>query len=272
MAKVRLESLCKGNLDIESRCCMESSPDLLKHSKAKKKWLVSMMAKGLRGQLIFEDDLNAGFIEYQPIELPPCPAIGKDLYFINCIMVRWGDFGSGNMKGKGYGRMLVDAAEADLRKNTQTKGLVAWGLDHEFSFMPYSFFQHLGYEVADQEDQRVLLVKKFGEVESPYLRPVSFSREVEPGKAVVDFFYSGQCPFRAYQLERWRRVCQEFDEQVVFNEYLTDKPSVISTYGVKAGIFLNGEEVVAGPMTEEEIRDKVASAIRHSSDSFDWLD
>jgi len=272
LQQVRLEPLTDENIDIESCCCLTYDRELKKYAAIKKKWLKSMMKKGLRAQLLFEDDEPAGFIEYQPIELAPCPAMGADLYFVNCLMVHIWDLGPGSMKGKGYGRMLVEAAERDVRQNTDAKGLVTWGLDHEFWFMPYGFFKHLGYRVVDKEGQRVLLVKKFGNVQDPQLRPISYERDPEPGKAVIDFFFSNQCPYRLYQLERWRSISQEFDEEAVFNEFQTDEKSVLSEFGIKSGLFINGEEVFAGPMTDDEIRDKIALAITGTHGGLDWCD
>ncbi len=272
MPQIRLEPLTDHNIDIESCCCLTDDEELRKDAAIKKKWLKSMMKRGLRAQLLFEDDKPAGFIEYQPIGLAPCPATGTDLYFVNCLMVdRW-DLGPGSMKGKGYGRMLVEAAERDVKENTEAKGIAAWGLDHEFWFMPYTFFEHLGYKVVDKEGRRVLLVKKFRIVQNPQLRPTSYEREPEPGKAVIDFFYSNQCPYRLYQLRRWRRISQEFDEESVFNEFRTDEKSVMEEFGVGSGLFINGEEVFAGPMTDDEIRDKITGAIRRSEDGLDWCD
>jgi len=268
LSQIRLEPLTDHNIDIESCCCLTFDDELRKEAAIKKKWLKSMMKQGLRAQLLFEDNEPAGFIEYQPIGLSPCPATGKDLFFINCLMVNLWDLGPGCMKGKGYGRMLVDAAERDVKENTEANGIVAWGLDHEFWFMPYTFFEHVGYKVVDQEDQRVLLVKKFRTVQDPQLRPISYEREPEPGKAIIDFFYSNQCPHRLCQLKRWRRITQEFDEEAVFNEFRTDEESVMEEFGVKSGLFINGQEVFAGPMTDDEIRDKIAAAIRGSEDGF----
>ncbi|MBN1594124.1 MAG: GNAT family N-acetyltransferase [Candidatus Coatesbacteria bacterium] len=270
MPLVRLEQLNENNLDIESCCCLTYDQELKKDAETKKKWLRTMMRRGLRGLLLFEDDAPAGFIEYQPISLAPCPATGENLYFINCLMVHIWDLGPGSMQGKGYGRLLVEAAEKDVMENTDAKGIVAWGLDHEFWFMPHTFFQHLGYKVVDSDGPRMLLVKKFAAVPDPSLRPVTFEPELEAGKAAVDFFYSNQCPYRLYQLRRWRKVAEEFDDEVVFREYKTDKKPVMDEFGIKSGLFVNGEEVFAGPMTEEEIRDKISAAINKLDDDFGW--
>ncbi|HUT04129.1 MAG TPA: hypothetical protein VM163_09595 [bacterium] len=272
MPKVRIEPLSERNMDVESCCCLTYNEELKKDAETKKKWLKAMIKKGLRAQLLFEDDKPAGFIEYQPIELAPCPAIGKDLYFINCIMLHIWDLGPGCMQGKGYGRKLVQAAQRDVKENTTAKGIAAWGLDHEFWFMPYTFFKHIGYQVVDRQGLRVLLVKKFKHVENPHLMPVSYEREPERGKAIIDFFFSNQCPYRLYQLKRWRHIAQEFGQDVVFNEFHTDKKNVMAAFGIRAGLFINGEEVFAGPMTDDEVRDKIATGISRSEDTSGWFD
>ena len=46
----------------------------------------------------------------------------------------------------------------------------------------------------------------------------------------------------------------------------------MKAFGVKSGLFINGEEVFAGPMTEDEIRDKIAAAIKRSDDDYCWYD
>jgi len=270
LPNVRIEPLRAKNIDVEACCCLTYDEQFRKAAPRKKKWLRSMMKKGLRALILFEDDNPAGFIEYQPIELPPCPAVGKDLYFINCIMVHLWDFGPGKMKGKGYGRKLVEAAEQDVSENTKAKGIAAWGFDHRFWFMPYSFFKHLGYAVVDRQGERVLLLKKFRSVENPKFRPISFEPEPQPGTATIDFFYSLQCPFRLNQLERWRRIASEFGEEVQFNEHPTDDLSILEEYGISSGVFINGEEVFAGPMSDEEVRDKISAAIDQVERGFSW--
>ena len=272
MNDVRLEPLSASNIEVEACCCMTYDAQFKALSSVKRQWLGGMMKKGLRGQIIFKGDVPLGFIEYQPIELAPCPAVGKDLFFVNCLMVHLWDLGPGKMDRKGYGRMLVEAAEKDIAENTKAKGLAAWGYDNEYWFMPYKFFRHLGYEIVDREEQRVLLVKKFGRVQDPKFRAQSFTRDPAAGKAIIDFFYNGQCPFRLGQLQRWRKISQEYGEDVIFNELHTDDSAILNEHGISSGLFVNGEQIFADPMTDEDIRDRISRAIRGSvgdGDSYD---
>jgi len=66
-------------------------------------------------------------------------------------------------RGLGAGRALVAASEGEARRQGM-RGIATIAYFWDFWFMPASFFERLGYEVADRRDDEAVLWKAFGKV------------------------------------------------------------------------------------------------------------
>jgi ribosomal protein S18 acetylase RimI-like enzyme len=83
----------------------------------KRQWLSDRLNEGH----VFRK-LNARatvFIEYAPLETAWVPITGDNYYYIYCLWV------SGNYKGKGYGKSLMDYSLADAKERGKSGHLYA---------------------------------------------------------------------------------------------------------------------------------------------------
>lgn len=246
-------------------CLEEWSEEMLESRHLKEKWYRTMKEKGLRARLCLTDEGTvAGMIEYMPIEYSY--ADGNDLYMINCIWVHgYEDKPPGNLQGKGMGTSLLEAAEEDVRAMGK-KGLAAWGLSEEM-WMSASWFQKHGYEKADQEGWLVLVWKSFSEDATPpkWIKG-AFEQIPEEGKVKVTSFYSGQCPSENIVYSRAKSIAGVFGDKVVFEEIDMSKPENKRKYGLKGGLYIDGENIFEGPPpTDEQIRERIKAALKQAA-------
>ena len=254
---MKISDLDKENEELYFLCLEDWSDSMKEVKDVKERWFTDMKEKGLRVKIAKTDDgVTAGMIEYMPIEYSY--AEGRDLYIVNCIWVHgYEEKGCGNLQGKGMGKALLEAAEDDVR-SLGKKGLAAWGLSEEF-WMSASWFQKQGYEKVDQAGWLVLVWKPFSQdAIAPRWIKGEFSQEITPGKVMVTSFFSGQCPSETGGHFRAREASSEFDDRVLFEEIDMSLADNRKRYGLKGGIYVNGENIFTGPPpTYEQIRAKI---------------
>jgi len=243
--------------------CLEDWNDTLKQAKhVKEQWFNEMKAKGLRAKLALTDDgAVGGMIEYMPIEYSY--AEGKDLYIVNCIWVHgYPEKGVGNVQGKGMGVALLEAAEQDV-KSLGMKGLAAWGISEEF-WMTASWYIKHGYQKVDQNKWLILVWKPFApDAVPPKWIKGSFTQELIPGKVKITSFHSGQCCSENMVYVTAKSVAQEFGDKVVFEEIRMNNPENIKKYGLNTGLYVNGENLFAGPPpSREQIKQKIEEYLK----------
>lgn len=218
-------------------------------------WLHRMYEQGLRVKVALLDGQPVGFLYLLPIEVSSWGPAGRDLAVIQCLCVK------NEAQGHGLGRSLLAAAEVEAR-DQGAKGLVVTAYYHDFWFMPATFFENCGYQIAWREGEHALLWKVFDPAAEPP-RPLQRRYTCSPvsGKVVVDLFWSSSCLTTETEAQRVREVAAEFSEAVVLHEYCTDDPIVRDHYGLMRGIFINGSEIGWG---YEAPREGIRSAIRNA--------
>ena len=100
-------NLTAENLAHEHLCCIIRSKKPHPGIDAKRQWLSDRLKEGH----VFRK-LNAKatvFIEYAPLETAWVPVIGDNYYYLYCLWV------SGNCKGKGYGKSLMEYCLDDAK-------------------------------------------------------------------------------------------------------------------------------------------------------------
>ena len=100
-------NLTEENLEEEHVCCIIRSRKPHAGITAKKDWL----SKRLKEGHVFRKLQVKGtvFIEYAPLETAWVPVTGHNYYYIYCLWV------SGEWKGKGYGKKLMEYCIADAK-------------------------------------------------------------------------------------------------------------------------------------------------------------
>ena len=261
MVRFEIRDLTSENLGVEAVCCEVENKDLQEVADEKVAWLKEMMVKGLRAKLAYEDEKPVGFIEYLPIEYAPVGVGGRNLTFIDCIWIfnPNPDKRPSGFQGKGYGRALIEDAEADAKKTS--KGMAVTAYDHDFWFTPMSFFTHFGYKEVNRRGTLVLLMKTFEPVEPPSFLESKYKPQLLPGKVVVDAFWNAKCPMGLVVMRRLREVCAEFGDLVFLEEICTNERKVIDQYGRSSGIHINGEGRFWAPPSKKEIRAELKKAL-----------
>jgi N-acetylglutamate synthase-like GNAT family acetyltransferase len=242
--------------------CMEEWSDVMKDGICRKEcWYNTMQKKGLRVKLARNaEGTVAGMIHYAPIEHSWVE--GEDLYFVYCVWVHGHKEGRGDLRKRGVGKALLQAAEEDVKK-LQGKGLVVWGLLLPF-FIRARWFKKHGYQKVDRKGISVLLWKPFSEGASPP-RWIKANKKPElvPGKVVVTALTNGWCSGINGMIERAKKVCSEYGDKVIFKEIDVSNRAATRLWGLSDGIFVDDKNIYQGPpLTYEKLRKSIGKKVR----------
>lgn len=184
-------TLTKENIDMEHICCAFSDKKCTKGYELKKAWLKQEFDKGY----VFKR-LNARakvFIEYVPAENAWIPVDAPDYLMINCFWV------SGQYKGKGYAKALLQSAIDDARSQGKN-GLVTVVGTKKFHFMSDTkWLLGQGFEVVENLPNGFSLLRLKINTTAP---DPAFKECVKDGecseKTGLTVYYSNRCPFTDY--------------------------------------------------------------------------
>ena len=105
-------TLNKTNIDTEHICCAISDKKCAESYQLKKDWLKKEFDNGYIFRRI--DARAKVFIDYGPAETGWVPVTAENYMLINCFWV------SGQYKGKGYAKQLLQSAIDDAIKNKKS--------------------------------------------------------------------------------------------------------------------------------------------------------
>lgn len=242
-----------------STCTHSLSNQLDSIAMERARWIRANLDRGLKIKIAIAEGHPLGFAHCLPIELGTWEIEGRDLMAIPCLTLSYDRVYSGQ-KGSGVGRALVQAVEEEARKSN--KGVVTVCYDHDFWFMPLSFFKRLGYQEVDHRGAKVIMLKTFARVAPPHFHDFSPTTELVPGKVVVDAFWQSICPTAIEEMQSIKRVCAEFGDRVVLHAINTTDPENRSHYPVSRSLFINGVRIIfedAG--SPEEIREAIVKEL-----------
>jgi GNAT superfamily N-acetyltransferase len=226
----------------------------------KEAWYRELAARGLSVKLARDENGTiGGMIQYAPTECSFTEL--KGAYFVYCIWIPDPKKGT-SLRGRGIGKALLAAAEADVRQR-KGKGLAVWGMRLPF-WMKASWFKKQGYRPVDRLGMAVLLWKPFTpDAEAPrWDRPRKLP-ELLPGRVVVAAFTTGWCPVANTSLEYARQAASRFPGRVVYREYNTRDPAVLAEWGMTDTVLLDGKPLVKGPpLAYETIEKKIAARVK----------
>lgn len=260
---MKIIDLTNQHKELYYACLEDWSEEMKEAGNHKKCWCEKMEKKGLGVKLALDDHGKVGgMIQYTPIELSP--AIGKDLYFINCTWVHGYKKGRGNFQKKGMGKALIKAAEADV-KERGAKGIAAWGLALPV-WMKASWYKKQGYQKVDQIGffGAVLLWKPFTDDAIPpqWIKPLKKPAKVS-GRVTVTGFINGSCPAQNIVFERAKRAVEELGDKVIFKEINTFQREVCLEWGITDAIYIDDKQVRNGPPPSfEKIKKKISRQLR----------
>ena len=244
---MKIVDLDEHHLSLYLECLEDWSSETKEAGHHKEVWYRKMRDKGLRVKLALDDHGTVGgMIQYVPIEYSMVD--GDNLYFISCIWVHGHKQGRGNFQGKGMGKALLLAAEADAQ-SLGAKGIAAWGLILPF-WMRAGWYKKHGYRVADRQGIASLVWKPFtSDAMPPKWVPQKAKPPLEPGKVTVTAFCNGWCTAMNLVLERAKRAASDpsFADKVVFREIDTFERADFLRWGTSDALFIDAKEVRTGP-------------------------
>jgi len=248
--------------DLFAVCLEDWSADAREAGPARACWVERYLERGLRAKLAVDDSGTVGgMIQYLPIE--QWPVHGAGLYFIPCIWVHGHRRGRGDFQGKGMGRALLAAAEADARSRG-AEGMVAWGVALPF-WMRASWYRRQGYHKVDRAGIATLLWKPFTPEARPPRWPPPGRRlpEPVPGKVNVVVFSAAWCTAQNMVAARARRAAAEFGDRVAWHVIDTSERAAALAWGHTDDLYIDGKKVRTGPPpTYEKIRKLIARRVR----------
>ena len=187
------------NIDSEHICCaIGNDKENVRRAESKKDWMRERFAEGLVFKRL--DQRGKVFIEYMPIEKVWKPLIGENYLVINCLWV------SGQFKGKGYARKLLEECIRDAREQKKDGIAVVTGSKVKPFMTDRKFYLKHGFEVADTAEPyfELLVLRLNQKAELP-----RFTESAKTGtcgnKKGFTFVYSCQCPF----MEEYVRILSE---------------------------------------------------------------
>ncbi len=186
--KQKFIQLDQSTIDNEHICCAISDKKSAEGYQLKKDWLKREFDNGYVFRRI--DERAKVFIEYGPAEKGWVPLTAPNYLLINCFWV------SGQYKGKGYGKQLLQLAIDDAKQENKA-GLVTVVGTKKFHFMSDTkWLLKQGFQTVETTPSGFsLLVYKFEEsTDNP-----SFNESVKAGscptKTGIVVYYSNRCPF-----------------------------------------------------------------------------
>ena len=193
-------NLTPENLAGEHLCCIIRSKKPHPGVEAKRQWLADRLEEGHVFRKL--DAKAVVFIEYAPLETAWVPVVGDNYLYIYCLWVSGGD-----VKGKGYGKALMDECLADARERGKS-GVCMLGAKKQKAWLSdQSFAKRYGFQAVDEtEDGYELLALSFDGTAPRFTERARLGEIEEKGLAV---YYDMQCPFIYQKVEDLRDYCGE---------------------------------------------------------------
>jgi GNAT superfamily N-acetyltransferase len=186
-------TLTKENIDREHICCAFSDKKCQNSYESKKVCLKKEIDNGYVFRRL--DERAKVFIEYVPAEKAWIPVVAPNYLMINCFWV------SGQYKGKGYAKALLQSAIDDARQQGKD-GLVTVVGTTKFHFMSDTkWLLRQGFETVEKLGYgfSLLALKLNPKAANPKFSECVSSGECEEKNGLVAY-YTNRCPFTEYHV------------------------------------------------------------------------
>jgi GNAT superfamily N-acetyltransferase len=177
---------------------------------------------------LLSDGLVVGLLEYVPVEETLYPVTGEDYLFVDCLWV------IPPYLGRGVGKSLLEGVVRAARARRSGVAVLAWrGADpsDDWPYMPAPFFRAFGFDVVDEEGDRVLMAVNYGGAAPPRLAEPT---EEEPTSG-IEYLCHPSCPASL-------RVADEVAEDASVVEVAGAEGA--RRYGALFGVRVDGRIVV----------------------------
>lgn len=192
-------NLTAENLDSEHLCCIIRSKKPHPGVEAKRQWLADRLKEGH----VFRK-LNAkatAFIEYAPLESAWVPIEGENYFYLYCLWI------TGNCKGKGYGKELMEYCLADAKAKGKSGVCMLAAKKQKSWLSDQAFAKKYGFEAVDTTDSGYELLALSFDGTMP--RFTEDAKKEKIGSQELTIYYDMQCPFICQYIERVKQFCNE---------------------------------------------------------------
>lgn len=186
-------TLAQENIDTEHICCAFSDKKCKEGYEQKKEWIKKEIDNGFTFRRL--NERAKVFIEYVPAEKGWAPIEAPNYLLINCFWV------SGQYKGKGYGKALLQSATNDAVQSGKD-GLVTIAGSKKLHYMSDpKWLLRQGFEECQKLPYGIsLFVKKINpDAENPAFKESVLKGECNE-KSGLTVYYSNRCPFTEFYI------------------------------------------------------------------------
>lgn len=194
-------NLTEENLWDEHICCIIRSRKPHEGITAKKEWLSHRLKEGH----VFRKLQVKGtvFIEYAPVETAWVPIEGNNYYYIYCLWV------TGEYKGKGYGRQLMEYCLADARAKGKS-GVCMLGAKKQKAWLTdQSFAKSFGFTAVDATENGYELLAVTLDGTLPHF--IEKAKTQQMADNTLTIYYTMQCPYILKNVDIVKQHCKEHD-------------------------------------------------------------
>lgn len=219
------------NLAHEHLCCIIRSKKPHQGIDAKRRWLSDRLSEGHVFRML--DAKAVVFIEYAPLETAWVPVTGDNYYYLYCLWV------SGDHKGKGYGKSLMEYCLADARESGKSGVCMLGAKKQKAWFSDQAFAKKFGFEAVDATGNGYELLALSFDGTTPKFAQTAKKQEIESKKLTI--YYDMQCPYVRQSVAMIQQYCETNDVPVSLLHVDTLQkakglPCVFNNWGV----FYNG--------------------------------
>ncbi len=176
--------------------------------EAKRQWLAQRLREGHVFRKLREK--ATVFIEYAPLETAWVPVLGDNYLYLYCL------WASGDHKGRGYGKALMEHCLADARAKGRS-GVCMLGAEKQKAWLSdQSFARKYGFVPVDRTDYGYELLALSFDGTVP--RFTEAARRGEIADQTLTVYYDFQCPYILQSVELAERVCGESGVPVVLEQ------------------------------------------------------
>ena len=176
--------------------------------EAKRQWLAQRLREGHVFRKLREK--ATVFIEYAPLETAWVPVLGDNYLYLYCL------WASGDHKGRGYGKALMEYCLADARAKGRS-GVCMLGAERQKAWLSdQSFARKYGFVPVDRTDYGYELLAL--SLDGTVPRFTEAARRGETADQTLTVYYDFQCPYILQSVELVERVCRESGVPVVLEQ------------------------------------------------------
>lgn len=224
-------NLTNENIDSEHLCCIIRSKKPHPGVEAKRRWLKERIGEGH----IFRKLNQKGccFIEYAPLETAWVPVTGDNFYYIYCLWV------TGEFKGKGYGRELLDYCISQAKANGKS-GVCMLGAKRQKNWLSnQAFAEKYGFKTVDETESGYRLLALSFDGSKPHFNESAKKERIDNNRLTI--YYDMQCPYILQKIDEIKDYCESNEiplklEQVDTLKKAKELPCVFNNFGA----FYNG--------------------------------